>query len=107
MSLYSAVLRIVIDVDTYLLACAKGHTRIPSTEAVQRTNIHIATSIGGNSPLEDVWIDTYGRVIPGLMDNLAGAPWLGRLSVGSEPMESRGWIDIVFGDSRSCVSGGY
>ena len=85
----------------------RGHTRIPSAEAIQQMNIRIATNTGVNPPVDDAWIDTYRQVIPGIMTDLAGAPWLGSISVGSEPMESRGWIDIIFSDSRYCVSGGY
>lgn len=86
---------------------ASHHTRVPSTEAVQQMNVRIATDVGNNPPLKDAWIDTYLRVIPGIMADLAGAPWLGSISVGPAPMESRGWIDIIFSDSRACISGGY
>lgn len=84
-----------------------GHTRIPSTEAVRQMNVHIATDTGGNPPLEDTWIETYRRVIPGIMTDLAGGvPWLGSLSVGDQPLELHGWIDVTF-DHSGCASGGW
>ena len=76
-----------------------------TTEAVQNMNIHIA--ITADPPLTQEWIDTYQRVIPGLMEDLAGGQrWLGELTVGLSPMERSGWIDIVF-DQGGCGSGGY
>ncbi len=83
------------------------HTRIPSAEAVQQMSVHIATDTGSNPPLEDAWIETYRRVIPGIMTDLAGgAPWLGSISVGWDPLELHGWIDVTFNNS-GCASGGY
>ena len=89
-------------------AYESNHTRIPSTEAVQRMSIRIATdTIGSNPPVEDIWIESYRHVIPGIMTDLAGgAPWLGSISVGPEPFELHGWIDITF-NSRYCASGGW
>ena len=84
---------------------ASGHTRVATTEAVQNMNIRIATN--ADPPLEDVWIDTYRSVIPQLMSELAGgAPWLGSISIGPDPFELHGWIDVVFNEG-GCGSGGW